>query len=116
MNQNIIMLVQHRSLLYKSFLSLSTEFLEKLVTKYCVTTPSAKAQGGVGVRVLTISYHGYHISFHGCFAHLHHISLIHLPNTYMDFAHHDSAPFIVVLDTTTNDLHTNAFRKWASWW
>jgi len=54
MNQNIIMLIQHRSLLYKSFPSLSTEFLEKLVTKYCVTTPSAKAQGRVGVRVLKL--------------------------------------------------------------
>ena len=43
------MLVQHRSFLYKSFLGLSTEFLEKLVTKYCVSTPpSAKAQGWVG--------------------------------------------------------------------
>ena len=107
MNQNIIMLVQHRSLLYKSFLSLSTEFLEKLVTKYCVTTPSAKAQGGVGVRVLTISYHGYHISFQGCFAHSHHISLIHFPNIF-------SA--IMVLDTSTNDVHTVADRKWVSLW
>jgi len=84
------MLVQHRSFLYKSFLGLSTEFLEKLVTKYCVTTPSAKAQGRVGVRrVLKLVITDITFLFKVVFAHLHHISLIHFPNAHMDSAHHN---------------------------
>ena len=75
------MLVQHRSFLYKSFLGLSTEFLEKLVTKYFVSTPpSAKGQGWVGGKssyIIVIT--DITFLFKVFFAHLHHISVFHFP-------------------------------------